>query len=98
MKRLMMTVSAAVLLAAATPAAAQDAARMAEDLHAIGYDVTTGVGGTGVIAVLRNGDGPNVMIRGDMDDLPLAEASGLANAFTAHQVDTDGVDKPFRLQ
>ncbi|MDP2764604.1 MAG: amidohydrolase, partial [Brevundimonas sp.] len=48
---------------------------MAAQLTALGYDVTTGVGGTGVAAVLRNGDGPTVMVRADMDGLPLAEAS-----------------------
>ena len=67
---------------------------MAARLGALGYDVTTGVGGTGVVAVLRNGDGPTVMIRADMDGLPLQEASGLANASTVRQVDSDGVEKP----
>ena len=67
---------------------------MAAQLTALGYDVTTGVGGTGVVAVLRNGDGPTVMIRADMDGLPLQEASGLANASTVRQVDSDGVEKP----
>ncbi|MEY4240764.1 MAG: hypothetical protein RJA14_460, partial [Pseudomonadota bacterium] len=67
---------------------------MAARLTALGYEVTTGVGGTGVVAVLRNGDGPTVMIRADMDGLPLAEDSGLANASTARQVDSDGIEKP----
>ena len=67
---------------------------MAAQLTALGYDVTTGVGGTGVVAVLRNGDGPTVMIRADMDGLPLAEQSGVANPSTVHQVDSDGVEKP----
>ena len=67
---------------------------MAAQLTALGYDVTTGVGGTGVVAVLRNGAGPTVMIRADMDGLPLAEQSGLANASTARQVDSDGAEKP----
>lgn len=70
------------------------AARMAQELRALGYDVTEGVGGTGVVAVLRNGDGPTVMIRADMDGLPLREQSGLANASTVTQVDADGVEKP----
>ena len=70
------------------------AARMARELTALGYEVTTGVGGTGVVAVLRNGPGPTVMIRADMDGLPLEERSGLANASTARQVDADGVEKP----
>ncbi|MDI1282526.1 amidohydrolase [Brevundimonas sp.] len=67
---------------------------MAAQLTALGYDVTTGVGGTGVVAVLRNGEGPTVMIRADMDGLPLQEATGLANASTVRQVDSDGVEKP----
>ena len=72
----------------------QTAARMAQELRALGYDVTTGVGGTGVVAVLKNGAGPTVMIRADMDGLPLLENSGLANASTARQVDSDGAEKP----
>ncbi|MDI1325748.1 MAG: amidohydrolase [Brevundimonas sp.] len=67
---------------------------MAARLTALGYDVTSGVGGTGVVAVLRNGEGPTVMIRADMDGLPLSEQSGLANASTVHQTDSDGVEKP----
>ncbi len=72
----------------------QTAARMAQELQALGYEVTEGVGGTGVVAVLRNGEGPTVMFRADMDGLPLREQSGLANASTATQVDADGAEKP----
>lgn len=72
----------------------QTAARMAHELEALGYEVTTGVGGHGVVAVLRNGDGPTVMLRADMDGLPIEEDSGLANASTARQVDRDGTEKP----
>ena len=57
----------------------QTSARMARELRALGYEVTTGVGGTGVVAVLRNGAGPTVMLRADMDGLPLEERSGVAN-------------------
>ena len=64
----------------------QTSARLARELTALGYQVTTGVGGTGVVAVLKNGDGPTVMIRADMDGLPLQERSGLANASTAQQI------------
>ena len=67
---------------------------IADQLTALGYDDTPGVGGTGVVAVLRNGDGPTVMIRADMDGLPLQEATGLAYASTVHQIDSDGVEKP----
>lgn len=70
------------------------AARMASELRALGYEVTDGVGGTGVVAVLRNGDGPTIMIRADMDGLPLQEQSGLPNASTVRQVDADGTEKP----
>ena len=70
------------------------AARMAQELRLLGYDVTTGVGGTGVVAVMRNGLGPTVLMRADMDGLPLQERSGLANASTARQVDTAGVEQP----
>ena len=59
------------------------AARMAEELKALGYEVTTGVGGTGVVALLRNGAGPTVMLRADMDGLPVEEKSGLSYALTA---------------
>ena len=67
---------------------------IAGQLRALGYEVTTGVGGTGVVAVLRNGDGPTVMLRADMDGLPIRENSGLDYASTVTQTDTDGTDKP----
>jgi hippurate hydrolase len=72
----------------------QTAARMARELRALGYEVATGVGGTGVVAVLRNGAGPTVLLRADMDGLPLREQSGLPNASTARQVDAAGVEQP----
>lgn len=65
----------------------QTAARMADELRSAGFGVTEAVGGTGVVAILENGDGPLVMMRADMDGLPVAEASGLAYASTATQVD-----------
>jgi amidohydrolase len=52
----------------------------AERLRAAGYEVTTGVGKTGVIGVLRNGEGPTIMLRADMDALPVREATGLPYA------------------
>ena len=55
----------------------------ADHLRAAGYDVTTGVGKTGVVGVLRNGDGPTLMLRADMDALPVREATGLPYASTA---------------
>ncbi|HJW45279.1 MAG TPA: amidohydrolase [Lysobacter sp.] len=71
------------------------AARMAKELRAIpGIDVTEKVGGTGVVGVMRNGNGPTVLVRADMDGLPLKEASGLGNASAAVQVGIDGVESP----
>jgi len=61
------------------------AARLADELRAAGFEVTTGVGGTGVVAMMKNGDGPTVMMRADMDGLPVAEKSGLPNASKATQ-------------
>jgi hippurate hydrolase len=49
-------------------------------LRAASFDVTTGVGKTGVVGVLRNGDGPTVMLRADMDALPVAKANGVGYA------------------
>ncbi len=63
------------------------AERMAAELRAAGFDVTEGVGGTGVVAMLENGNGPLVMMRADMDGLPVEEKSGLPNASKAMQED-----------
>jgi amidohydrolase len=62
------------------------AALAADRLHAAGFDVTTGVGTTGVVGLLRNGDGPTVMLRADMDALPVQEQTGLEYASTADGV------------
>lgn len=71
------------------------AARMAKELRAIpGIEVTEKVGGTGVVGVMQNGAGPTVLVRADMDGLPLKEASGLANASTVVQTGIDGVSSP----
>lgn len=67
---------------------------VAERLDALGYEVTTGVGGTGVVATLGHGDGPTVLVRADMDALPVEEATGLAYASTVRGTDPDGVDVP----
>jgi len=63
-------------------------------LRAAGYEVTTGVGQTGVVGVLRNGDGPTVMLRADMDALPVKEATGLPYASTATVADREGKTVP----
>ncbi|MEJ2258531.1 MAG: M20/M25/M40 family metallo-hydrolase, partial [Woeseiaceae bacterium] len=65
----------------------ETARRMAMELSLAGFQVTEGVGGTGVVAMLENGDGPLVMMRADMDGLPVEEKSGLPNASTAKQID-----------
>jgi len=52
----------------------------ANRLRAAGYEVTTAVGKTGVVAILRNNDGPTIMLRADMDALPVREATGLPYA------------------
>ncbi|CAM5374718.1 amidohydrolase [Streptomyces atroolivaceus] len=62
------------------------AAKLAARLRAAGYDVTEGVSGTGVVGVLINGDGPSVWLRGDMDALPVQEATGLEYASTVDGV------------
>jgi amidohydrolase len=59
---------------------------LADALRPLGYEVTTGVGGTGVVGVLRNGDGPVVMLRADIDALPVQEATGLPYASTQRGV------------
>ena len=70
------------------------AERLATEIRAFGYDVTEEVGGTGIVAVMENGDGPTVMIRADMDGLPVKEDSGLSYMSTATQEDIDGIVKP----
>jgi amidohydrolase len=63
----------------------ETAKRMATELQAAGFAVTEGVGGTGVVGIMENGDGPLVMMRADMDGLPVEEKSGLPNASRARQ-------------
>lgn len=67
---------------------------MAREWRAAGWDVTEKVGGTGVVAVMKNGDGPTVMLRADMDGLPLTEDNDLEYKSTARQVGLDGEEKP----
>jgi amidohydrolase len=70
------------------------AAKAAEQLDWAGCEVTTGVGGTGVVGVLHNGDGPTVMLRADMDALPIKEDTGLPYASTETGTDPDGHEVP----
>lgn len=70
------------------------AALAAEGLRKAGYEVTTGVGKTGVVGLLRNGEGPTVMLRADMDALPIQEATGLSYASKVTATDADGKSVP----
>ncbi|MZD04872.1 amidohydrolase [Streptomyces sp. SID5785] len=63
-------------------------------LRAQGWEVTEGVGRTGVVGVLRSGDGPTVLLRADMDALPVEEETGLPYASTATAVTDDGREVP----
>lgn len=63
---------------------------VADRLRHSGFEVTTGVGGTGVVGMLRNGDGPTVLLRADMDALPVEEDTGLPYASTATGIPIDG--------
>ena len=66
----------------------------ADRLRDAGYEVTTGVGKTGVVGLLDNGEGPTVMLRADMDALPIEEATGLPYASKATAKDRDGNTVP----
>ncbi|MGX6509818.1 amidohydrolase [Rhodococcus sp. SJ-2] len=68
--------------------------KVAGRLRDTGYEVHEGIGGTGVVGILRNGHGPAVLLRADMDALPVAEATGLPYASTVRTVDGDGNDVP----
>lgn len=74
---------------------AKSAARMAAELKKAGFkEVTTGVGGHGVVGVLKNGDGPTLLIRADMDALPVKEQTGLPYASTVVTKDETGAEVP----
>jgi hippurate hydrolase len=60
------------------------AATLAARVKALGYEVTTGVGGTGIVAILKNGAGPVVMLRTELDALPIEEKTGLPFASTVN--------------
>lgn len=68
----------------------QTAARMAKELRAAGFEVTEGVGKTGLVGIMRNGSGPTVMVRADMDALPVEEKSGAPNASKVKMKDMSG--------
>jgi amidohydrolase len=70
----------------------QSAARMAKELKQLGFAVTEKVGGHGVVGIFKNGDGPTVLIRTDMDALPVTEQTGLPYASKLRTRDKDGND------
>ena len=56
------------------------------------YEVSTGIGVTGVVGLMKNGEGPTVMLRADMDALPVKEASGLPYSSTKVARDEEGIE------
>ena len=70
------------------------AAAAADALRSFGFEVHEKIGSTGVVGILANGDGPVVLMRADMDALPVAESTGLPYASTEHATDADGEDVP----
>jgi amidohydrolase len=72
----------------------QTAAKLAGKLRALGYDVTEHVGGTGIVAIMKNGAGPTVMLRTELDALPVEEKTGLQYASHVHTKDDAGHDVP----
>jgi len=72
----------------------ETAKRLAIELEGQGFEVTTGIGGTGLVAMMTNGDGPTVLVRADMDGLPVEEASGLEYSSTVTKVNRKGDTVP----
>ena len=72
----------------------QTAAMLASRLRSLGYEVTEHVGGTGIVAILKNGPGPTVMLRTELDALPVEEKTGLAYASKVRTKDDAGQDVP----
>ena len=72
----------------------QTAAKIAGELRALGYTVTEHVGGTGVVALLKNGPGKTIMLRTELDALPVEEKTGLPYASKVRAKDSAGRDVP----
>lgn len=70
----------------------ETAKKLAKRMRSLGFEVTEGVGKTGVVAVMRNGDGPTVMLRADMDGLPVVEQTGLPYASKRVATPASGVE------
>ena len=72
----------------------QTAVKLATRLRALGYEVTEHVGGTGIVAAMKNGAGPTVLLRTELDALPVEEKTGLTYASKIHTQDDAGHDVP----
>jgi amidohydrolase len=72
----------------------QTAAKLAARLRTTGYEVTEHVGGTGIVAILKNGTGPTIMLRTELDALPVEEKTGLSYASKVRAKDDAGRDVP----
>ena len=70
----------------------ETAAKVASHLRALGYQVTEQLGGTGVVAIMKNGSGPTIMLRTELDALPVEEKTGLPYASKVHTKDDSGND------
>lgn len=68
--------------------------RLARELSSLGFTLTRNIGKTGLVGTLKNGEGPVLLIRADMDALPVQEKTGLDYASTARQVNLEGIDMP----
>ncbi len=72
----------------------QTAAKVAAQIRAVGFEVTEHIGGNGIVAVLQNGRGPTVLVRSDLDALPVAEETGLPYASHVRAADASGHETP----
>jgi hippurate hydrolase len=72
----------------------QTAAKLAKQLRGFGYEVTEHIGGNGIVAILKNGAGPTIMLRTELDALPVEEKTGLPYASKVHAKDDAGRDVP----
>ena len=70
----------------------ETAARLAREIRATGTEVTEGIGGHGIVGMLRNGEGPTVMLRCDLDALPVTEETGLVYASKVKTTNDDGIE------
>jgi amidohydrolase len=72
----------------------QTAAKLATRLRGLGYEVAEHIGGTGIVAIVKNGPGPTIMLRTELDALPVEEKTGLSYASKVHTKDDAGRDVP----